>query len=74
MGERDFSTADHIRAFKEKSRDGKKYQDDVNVMKLRGIVIDQGAFEKLLFLSAKHTGSCLSARGTMVTGTVLAAT
>ena len=55
-GEREFSTTDHIRVVKEKRWDRRKYQDDVNDAKIRGIVNDQGNSEKRLFLCAKHTG------------------
>ena len=51
-----------------------KNQDVVNGAKLQEIVRNQGAFEKRLFLRAKHTGSWLSIWGTTGTGTVLAAT
>ena len=43
-------------------------------MKLRGIINEKGNFDKRLFLRAKFTASWLSVRGTIVTGTVLAAT
>ena len=46
----------------------------MNGAKLKGIISDQGAFEKILFLCAKHMGAWLSVRGTTVTGVVLAAT
>ena len=36
-------------------------------MKLKGIIRDQGAFEKHLFLIAKHTSAWLSVRGATVT-------
>ena len=51
-----FSTADPIWAVKEERWDGKKYWDDLNDTKLRGVVNDQGDFEKVLFLHANHTG------------------
>ena len=54
--------------------DGKKDQDVSNEVKLSVIFRNQGAFKKRLFLRAKHMGASLSVRGTMVTGTVLAAT
>ena len=51
----------------------KKNQDIENYVKLKVIVSNQGAFEKRLFLCAKHMGSWLSIRGTTVTSIVLAA-
>ena len=69
-----FSTADQLLEVKEERRYGKRDWDDANDTKLRGIVNDQGNFEKRLFLCAKHTGSWTIIQGTMVTGTVLAAT
>ena len=69
-----FSTANKIRAVKGESRDGKKDQDAANEAKLQGIVSDQGAFGKHLFLRAKHTGSWMIIRGNTVTVTLLAAT
>ena len=72
-GERGFSTADHIGAVEWERRDGKKDQDAANYAKLQGIISDQGAFEKRLFLRTKHTDVLLSVRGATVTGTVPAA-
>ena len=55
-GNREFSATDHLWLVKEENWDRKKYQDDVNDAKIRGIVNDQGNSEKRLFLCAKHTG------------------
>ena len=60
-----------------KRRGGKgqeKNRDVVNDAKLQGIISNQDAFEKQLFLCAKHTGSWMSVQGTTETGTILAAT
>ena len=57
--------------FKEEWQDGKKYRDDANGEKLRGIISDQGALKKSLFLRTKHMGSWLIIWGTVVKGTVL---
>ena len=70
MGDREISTADHLWSVKEERRDGKKYWDEVNDAKIRGIVNDQGNFEKRLFLYAHHTGSWLSVWSTIVNGIV----
>ena len=70
MGDREFSTADHIREIKEERQYGKKYRDELNGTKLRGIVSDQGNSKKRLLLRAKHTSSWMSVWGTTVTGTV----
>ena len=72
-GERAFSTADHIWAFKEEQWYGGRYWDVANDAKLWEISSNQGAFEKRLSLCVKHTGSWLSVWGTTVTCTVLAA-
>ena len=72
-GEWDFSIADHIHAVKGERRDGKKYWDAANDEKLHGTVSDQGAFEKRMFLHAKHMGAWMSIRDAMVTDTVLTA-
>ena len=74
MVNREFSTTDQILAVKEEKLDSKKYQYDANDAKLQGIVSNQGAFEKRLFLRANHTGSWLILCGATVTGTVLAET
>ena len=55
--ERDFSTVYHIREVKVERRGGKKYQESANDVKLQVIDSDQGAFEKHLFLRAKHTSA-----------------
>ena len=60
-----------------KRRGGKgqeKNRDVVNDAKLQGIISNQDAFKKQLFLCAKHTGSWMSVQGTTETGTILAAT
>ena len=66
-----FSTSDCIREFKGDSCDKKIEGDTAKEAKLKEIVSDQGAYEKRLLRCAKHTGSCLSVQGTMVTSTVL---
>ena len=45
----------------------------MNDAKIQGIVSNQSAFEKLLFLCDKNTGPHMSVWVTTVTGTVLAA-
>ena len=72
MGDRDLSTDDHIWAIKKERKDREKYWDDANDEKMRVMVSDQIASNKLLSLPAKHTGSWLSVHGTTVTGTILA--
>ena len=42
MGNKDFSTTDQLGAVNKERRYGKKDRDDVNGVKLRGIVIGQG--------------------------------
>ena len=54
VGERAFSTADHIQAVKEEQRKRKKYWYDANDVKLWVIISDQSAFEKRLLLCAKN--------------------
>ena len=73
-GETDFPTNDHLWAGKEYRWDRKKYQDDANGMKFRGIIHDKGDFEKLLFLCSKCMAFWWIIWDTMVTSTVLAAT
>ena len=73
-GEREFSTDEHMQAVKAEQLEDKKYQDIANDVKLRGIIRYQGAFKKLLFLRYKQMGAWMGARGTTVTGTILAAT
>ena len=73
-GERDFSTANHIRSVKGKRWYGKKYQDAANDVNLQGIVSDQSAFKNRLSLCAKHIDDWLSVWDTTDTVTVLAIT
>ena len=54
-GKRVFSATDHIRSFKGGMRDGKNDRYTVNDKRLKIIVSNQGSFEKLFFLRAKHT-------------------
>ena len=72
--EKEFSTADHLLAFKEERWDGKTDQGVANDVKLRKIVSNKSALEKRPFLCAKNTGSWMSVQGTMINGTVLTAT
>ena len=74
MGEREFSTADHILAVKEEQQEGKKYQYNVNAAKLWVIVSGHVVFDKQFFFRAKNATSWLSIWGTTITGTVLNAT
>ena len=55
-GEREFSTNDHLLAFKGERRDGNKDRDDANDSKLRGVFNYQGDIEKRLFLCTNHMG------------------
>ena len=55
-GDMDFSNDGRICQIKEERQDGKKYRDVANDAKLRVIVGNQGAFEKIISLQAKHTG------------------
>ena len=52
-GERDFSTANHIRAVKGERQDGKKYWDAVNDAKLQEIVSNQSALKKAFSYAPK---------------------
>ena len=70
---REFSTTGHIWAVKEERCYGKKYRDDTNDAKLRGIVDDQGKLNKRLFLCDNHTGTWMNIRGTMENDTLLSA-
>ena len=54
--------------------DSKKYWDTANVMKLQGIISDQGTFKKRLFLHTKYMGAWLGIHDAIGTGTVLATT
>ena len=69
-----FSTADHSWEVEGERQDSKKYRDAANDVKLQEIVSNQGAFEKRLFLRAKHMGAWLIVLGTTVTGTAFSAT
>ena len=60
-----------MQAVKAELWDDKKYWDDVDDMKHRGSVSDQGAFDKHIFLRAKHMCSWMIVPGTIVTGTVI---
>ena len=60
-----------MQAVKAELWDDKKYWDDVDDMKHRGSVSDQGAFDKHIFLRANHMCSWMIVRGTDVTSTVL---
>ena len=51
-----------------------KNWDDVNETKIEAIVDTLDAFDRRIFLCAKKTGSRLTVRGTMISGTVLLAT
>ena len=50
---------------------GRKPRDAVNGEKIEVIVKNFEAFDRRLYLCAKHTGSCTTVRGTTVPGTVL---
>ena len=52
----------------------KKIRDDANNTKLGVVVKNLKAPDRRLILHAKHTGSWMTIKGTMVTGTVLCAT
>ena len=52
MGEREFSTTDHPLALREERRD-KKNWDDINEVKLKGIVEDLKAPDHRLILCSK---------------------
>ena len=54
-------------------RDDKENLDDVNNAKLEVIVKNLKVFDRRLYLNAKQTGSLLTVRGTMATGTLLSA-
>ena len=69
----EFSAASHLWAVKEEKIDKRKTQDYVNNKKLEGFVKDLDIFDRCLSLRTKQTGSCLTVRGTTVTGTVLLA-
>ena len=73
-GESEFYTADHLQDLREERRDGQKIHDDANNTKLRGLVENVKALVCHFILCAKHIGSWMTIWGTMVTGTVPAAT
>ena len=52
----------------------KKFQDDAKEAKLKGLVKDLKALDHGIILRDKNTGSWMTVRGTMVTGTILVST
>ena len=57
-----------------KRNDGKKDQDDLNEINIKGLFRELKGTERCLLLQAKNTGAWLIICGTMVPGTVLSAT
>ena len=55
INEQVFSTGDHIRAVKGERRDGKKERYTVNDVKLKGIVRNQGDFDKRVTKRTRYT-------------------
>ena len=58
----------------EESRGRQKNGYDVNDAKLKDLVAYLDSSDRRLILCSKNTVACLNIRGTMVTGTALAAT
>ena len=65
------SNTDHLLVLREESHDGKKNQYDANEATLKGLVGDLLGIDRHLILQAKNTGSWMSIRNTMVSGTLL---
>ena len=69
MGERYFSTVDHLQAVKEENIEVRKTRDGVNDVKLKGIVKDLGILDRRLLLHDKQMGYWIDIQGTKVTCT-----
>ena len=68
-GESVFLIDDHLQAAEEERSDSRKTLDEANNVRLEGIVKNLEVFDLCLYLHTKHTVSCMTIRGTMVTGT-----
>ena len=68
------STANHLLELREEWHDGITLWDDAHGAKLKGLVKDLEALDRRLILSTKSTGSWMTIRGTIITGTLIAAT
>ena len=73
-GEGEFSNANQLLMLREERHDGQEKRDDVNDAKLKELVTYLNSTDRSLILRAKNTGVWLNVRGTVVTGTLLAAT
>ena len=69
-----FSNADHLGILSEERCDEKKSRDVAYASRLKGLVSNLKGTEKRLIPRSRSTCSCLSVRGTTVSGTVPCAT